>query len=222
MTADAVNAIANSPYWSQSAIIITYDETDGLYDHVPPTMRSTFADGTILSAGPRIPNIVISPFAAGGTISHQYSEHGSIIKFINELKGLVPLAKLPDEMRGRAMGKANLGQDNLEPSDDPENGVGDLTEAFDYDRLAGRKAPIPASAATFTPSQVHTLPHMAKASYSPNGYTNGACEAIGVLPTDFKNIEDYRKGMPTDPYPADFNPRPTQSPGTPTMGNWTP
>ncbi|MBV9557318.1 MAG: hypothetical protein JO254_09575 [Pseudolabrys sp.] len=220
--AKAINDIANSPYWSQSAIIITYDETDGFYDHVAPLRRSTFADGSILAAGPRIPTLVISPYAASGKISHRYSEHGSVIKFINELKGLAPLAVLPDELRGRWMGKLHLGQDNLGPSDDPENNVGDLTEAFDFERLEGEKAPIPASAATFTPAQINTLPHLATTNYSPNGYTNGACAAIGILPTDFKSEADYKAGAPIDPYPTDVNPRPTQSPGTPTAGNWTP
>ena len=222
LAARAINDIANSPYWSESAIIITYDETDGFYDHVSPQLRNTFADGSILAAGPRIPTIVISPYAKTGKISHRYSEHGSIIKFINELKGLVPLARLPDERRGRALGKVNLGQDNLGPSDDPENDVGDLTEAFDYERLRGEKPPIPAWEATFTPEEVKTLPHLAKANYSTNGYTNGACEAIGILPTDFQSYADYKDGKPIDPYPADVNPRPTQSPGTPTAGNWTP
>ena len=36
LLADEVNAIAKSPYWAESAIIITYDETDGLYDHTRP------------------------------------------------------------------------------------------------------------------------------------------------------------------------------------------
>jgi len=220
--ARAINDIANSPYWSQSAIIITYDETDGFYDHVSPKRRNTFGDGSPLAAGPRIPTLVISPYAAAGKISHRYSEHGSVIKFINELKGLVPLAELPDEKNGVQLGKANLGQDNLGPSDDPQNYVGDLTEAFDYDRLRGEKEPIPASAATFTVAQVNTLPHLATPNYSPNGYTNGACEAIGILPTDFKTYADYKSGNPIDPYPANVNPRPTQSPGTPTAGNWTP
>ena len=70
-------------------------------------------------------------------ISHRYSEHGSVIKFINELFGLVPLASLPDETRGRELGAKMLGQPNLGPSDDPDNDVGDLTEAFDYDILRG-------------------------------------------------------------------------------------
>jgi phospholipase C len=220
--ARAINDIANSPYWPESAIIITYDETDGFYDHVSPERRSTFADGSPLQAGPRIPTILISPYAASGEISHRYSEHGSVIKFINELFGLVPLASLPDETRGRELGKIHLGQDNLGPSDDPDNEVSDLTEAFDTDRLRGEKPMIPPAEATFSPTEIKTLPHLAMPNYSKNGYTNGACEAIGILPTDFRSMADYKNGMPIDPYPTDVNPRPTQSPGTPTSGSWTP
>ncbi len=220
--AKAINDIANSPYWPESAIIITYDETDGFYDHVSPERRSTFADGSQLAAGPRIPTILISPYAASGEISHQYSEHGSVIKFIDELFGLVPLASLPDEVKGRELGAKTLGQPNLGPSDDPDNDVGDLTEAFDYDILRGFKPPVPATRASIPATVVATLPHLAKANYSPNGYTNGACEAIGILPTDFPSLEAYKAGKPIDPYPIDVNPRPTQSPGMPTSGTWTP
>lgn len=220
--AKAINDIANSPYWSESAIIITYDETDGFYDHVAPELRNTFADGSILAAGPRIPAIVISPYSAAGNIAHQYSEHGSVIKFIDEVMGLVPLARLPDEVEGRKMGRRTLHQNDLEPSDDPTNDVGDLYEAFDYGILRGQKPAIPASTATIPASVVATLPHLATPNYSPNGYTNGACAAIGVLPTDFSSAAAYQAGQPSDPYPVDVNPRPTQSPGTPTSGTWTP
>jgi len=229
LAAKAINAIADSPYWSESAIIITYDETDGFYDHVSPHRRSTLPDGSQLAAGPRIPTILISPFARAETISHRYSEHGSVIKFINELYGLVPLALLPDEVRGRELGEQNLGQPNLGPSDDPFNDVGDLTEAFDYDILRGLKDPIPASKAQIPSEKVTALPHLVAAGYgqggdyySPNGYTNGACAAIGILPTDFPTWKAYKEGRPMDPYPVDVNPRPTQSPGTPTSGTWTP
>ena len=221
LAARAISDIANSPYWAESAIIITYDETDGFYDHVSPERRSTFADGSILSAGPRIPTILISPWAASGTISHQYSEHSSIIKFINELYGLIPLASLPDEAYARERGAATLGQPNLGPSDDPSNDVGDMLEAFDYTRLSDN-TPLSGSLAAFTPSEISTLPHLATPNYTPNGYTNGACKAIGVLPTDFPSLADYQAGRPVDPYPTDVNPRPTQSPGTPTSGTWTP
>ena len=144
-----------------------------------------------------------------------------MIKFINELKGLVPLAELPNEKNALVLGETNLGQKNMGPSDDPQNDVGDLSEAFDVGRLLGVKPPLPASAATFTPAQINTLPHLATANYSANGYTNGACQAIGILPTDFPSVEAYN-GEPIDPYPADVNPRPTASPGMPTSGSWTP
>lgn len=220
LAANAINA--NSPYCENSAIVITYDETDWYYDHTLPEWHSNFADGSQLAAGPCISTLLISPYARAGNISHQYSEHGSIIKSIDELFGLVPLASLPDEVHARALGAETLGQPNLEPSDDPANNLGDMTEAFDYRILAGQKAPLDPSLATFTEEQIKTLPQSATANYSPNGYTNGACKAVGVLPTDFPSWDAYQQGQPIDPYPTDVNPRPTQSPGTPTSGRWTP
>jgi phospholipase C len=221
MAADAIDAIANSPYWANAAIIITYDETDGAYDHAQPQVISMMADGTPLEGGPRVPTIVISPFAAAGTISHLYSEHGSIIKLIDDVFGLTPLASLPNEVAGRAAGAASaatLNQTNLEPADDPNNGIGDLTEAFDYAILQGTKPPLSSSLATFTPTQIATLPHLATSS----GATNGACAAIGILPTDYESQEAYASGQPIDPAPSDYNPRPGTAPGTPTAATWTP
>ena len=220
--AQTVAAIAASPYWNQSAIVITYDETDGQYDHAPVQQRNTFVDGSILAGGPRIPTIVISPWAQQGVISHQYSEHGSVIKFINELYNLVPLALLPDEAHGTQLAQSGpISQANYGPSDDPANNLGDLTEVFDYTRLANNN-PISPAVATFTPAQISSLPHLATANYSPNGYTNGACAAIGILPTDFPSVAAYQAGQPSDPYPLDVNPRPGSSPGTPTSGTWSP
>ena len=219
--AQMISAIANSPYWNQSAIVLTYDETDGQYDHEQIQNRNTFVDGSPLAGGPRIPTIVISPWALQGTISHQYSEHGSVIKFINELYNLVPLAQLPDEAHGTQLAKQNLGQSNYGPSDDPANNLGDLTEVFDYARMQNN-TPIAPSVATFSDAQIRSLPHLATANFSPNGYTNGACQAIGILPTDFPSVAAYQAGQPTDPYPLDVNPRSGNSPGTPTSGTWTP
>src|SRR5262249_27283656 len=99
-----VNAIANSPYWSQSAIIITFDESDGFYDHQPEQFRSYGPDGQPETGGPRIPLLVISPYAVTHGVSHVYSEHSSVIRFINELKGLIPLAELPNEEAASAAG----------------------------------------------------------------------------------------------------------------------
>src|ERR1019366_9270784 len=91
LLADSINAIVNSPYWSQSAIIITYDESDGLYDHTQPVSRSSDPSGNALEQGPRIPAIVISHYSLVHGISHEATEHGSIIRVIDELFNLTPL-----------------------------------------------------------------------------------------------------------------------------------
>jgi len=148
LLADEINAIAASKYWPESAIIITYDETDGLYDHTQPAIRSFDPSGTALDQGPRIPAIVISPYSNVHAISHEATEHGSVIKFIDELFKLTPLADLPDEAQARKLGallyKTPQGtpQLYLGPSDDKTPGVGDLLSAFDNARLTGAVPPI--------------------------------------------------------------------------------
>jgi phospholipase C len=204
LLADSINAIANSKYWPESAIIITYDETDGLYDHTQPQIRSVDPLGNALDQGPRIPMIVISPYSLVHGISHEATEHSSIIKFINELFNLTPLADLPDEAAARALGEKTYGQKYLGPADDNTPGVGDLFSAFDDARLQGLVQPLPAEYATIPSAQVLSLPH-----FSVQG-----CRILQITPTDMVN------GVLIDPAPADFNPRPSTTPGVPTSGTW--
>jgi phospholipase C len=193
LLAQEINAIAASPYWKDSAIIITYDETDGLFDHAPVTPRSFDALGYPLAGGQRIPTLVISPYGVTHGISHQYSEHSSIIKFIDELYGLIPLADLPDEVAGRHAGLEEFQQPNLGPADDKVSPMGDLTEAFDNARLTGKMAPVPASYAMIPAAEVLSLPH----------YNNNGCQELNIVPTDTGR---------TNPVPSDFNPRPGSDP----------
>jgi phospholipase C len=97
MVATTVNAIANSPYWGQSAIIITWDDAEGDYDHVQPPIVNFGPDKTALSFGPRVPLILISPYAKLNYISHDQGSHASVVKFVDTVFGLPPLATLPDE-----------------------------------------------------------------------------------------------------------------------------
>jgi len=203
LLAKEINAIANSPYWSQSAIIITYDETDGEYDHVQPVNRELDPEGNPLAQGPRIPAIVISPYSVVHAISHEPAEHSSIIKFLDELHNLIPLADLPNELAARQLGKTLFNQSNLGPADDFVDTVGDLFSAFDNNRLSGAAAPLPANYAIIPEATVTTLPH----------YNNAGCSVLGITPTD--------ANLP-NPIPADFNPRPSTAPGIPTSGTWVP
>jgi phospholipase C len=75
-TQKIVEMVQSSPEWQSTAIFITFDEGGGYYDsgYVQPV--DFFGDGT------RIPLIVVSPYATGGHIDHEYSDHVSILKFI--------------------------------------------------------------------------------------------------------------------------------------------
>ena len=79
-----VNAIGMSPYWSSTAIIVTWDDWGGWYDHVPPPQ--VIDDGTSWGSGYvygfRVPMIVISPYSKPGYISHTTHDFGSILHFV--------------------------------------------------------------------------------------------------------------------------------------------
>jgi phospholipase C len=74
--ASVVNAIGQSPYWGSTAILITWDDWGGWYDHVAPPIINSYEYGF------RVPLIVVSPFAKQGYVSHVTHDFGSILKFI--------------------------------------------------------------------------------------------------------------------------------------------
>jgi phospholipase C len=91
--ASIVNAIGNSSYWANTAIIVTWDDWGGWYDHVPPP--KVISDGTSWGSGYvygfRVPLIVISPYAKAGYISHVNHDFGSILNLIEKTYGLASL-----------------------------------------------------------------------------------------------------------------------------------
>jgi len=81
-----VNAIGNSQYWSNTAIVITWDDWGGWYDHVaPPQILNSYEYGF------RVPMIVVSPYAKTGYISHVTHDFGSILKFVESTFNLPSL-----------------------------------------------------------------------------------------------------------------------------------
>jgi phospholipase C len=86
--ANIVNAIGESPYWANTAVIVTWDDWGGQFDHVPPPQL----DGQGL--GMRVPLLIVSPYAREATpgqpgyISHTQYEFGSILKFMETNWGL--------------------------------------------------------------------------------------------------------------------------------------
>jgi phospholipase C len=80
-----VNAIGNSPFWANTAIIITWDDWGGWYDHVAPkVINDGVSWGSGYVYGFRVPLIVVSPYAKTEYISHVTHDFGSILKFIEK------------------------------------------------------------------------------------------------------------------------------------------
>jgi phospholipase C len=195
MVATAVNAIAASPYWPQSAIIINWDDAEGDYDHVPPPIVNIGPDKTALSFGPRVPLILISPYAKLGYVSSDQGSQSSVVKFVDTVFGLPPLATLPDELLGRYLGLAEFGQQDMGPQDAITPGVSDLLDAFSTSRLTGLAPALTPDYAMVGTSYITKIPQT----------TGLGCSDLGILTTD-------RQLGITNNIPADFNPRPKTNP----------
>jgi phospholipase C len=84
--ASIVNAVGKSRFWDTTAIFVLWDDSGGWYDHVAPPQLDY--DGL----GIRVPLLVISPYAKHGYVSHTTYESASIVKFIEQVYDLAPLA----------------------------------------------------------------------------------------------------------------------------------
>jgi phospholipase C len=117
--ARAVAAIQDNPaLWRTTAILITEDETGGYYDsgYIQPV--SFFGDG------PRVPMIVVSPYARRGFVDHTYNDHVSILKFIEANWGLKPLTSISEDNLPDATPQAYVPK--VRPA------IGDLETMFDF------------------------------------------------------------------------------------------
>ena len=77
---------SNPTLWAKSAILVTVDEGGGYWDSGYIQILDAFGDGT------RIPLIAVSPFAKKAAVDHAYTDHVSILKFIEENWRLDPLS----------------------------------------------------------------------------------------------------------------------------------
>jgi len=102
---ETIDRLQQTPEWREMAIVITYDDSDGWYDHVMPPIVSQSSDpvndgllGPIglcgmpaegayqdrCGYGPRLPFVVISPFARRNVVDHRLTDQSSILRFIED------------------------------------------------------------------------------------------------------------------------------------------
>ncbi len=113
---------ANQELWESTAIIVTFDEGGGYYDSGYIQPLDFFGDGT------RIPTLVVSPFTNPGHISHTYTDHVSILKFIEANWGLAPVTnRSRDNFPNPIASKKNP----YVPLNSPA--IGDLMDLFNFE-----------------------------------------------------------------------------------------
>jgi len=103
-----VNQVMQSPYWSSTAIVITWDDYGGFYDHVAPPQVDAYGEGF------RVPTLVISPWAKHSYVDSTQYEFASFLKLVEDNWNL---PRLPN----------NNGRDAL-------NEIGDMSNSFNFDQ----------------------------------------------------------------------------------------
>jgi len=145
---------ANPEVWSKTIFLVTYDENDGFFDHVPPptvprteahgastidTANEIFAGTVEYPKGPygmgvRVPMLVISPWSKGGYVNSQVFDHTSIIRLIEQRFG-------PN--------RSDLEESNI--TEWRRAVSGDLTSAFNFASPNAATVPLPSTTAYLPP-----------------------------------------------------------------------
>jgi phospholipase C len=170
-----INTIMRSPCWSSTAILLSWDDWGGYYDHVPPPNVDQNGYGL------RVPGLVISPYARAGYIDHQQLSHDVYLKFIED-----------DFLGGSRLNPATDGRPDSRPSVREEApGLGTLAEDFNFEQaprppelLAPRPAAGPASLppGSQQPPALETQP--ATAATGATATVHGTVNPDGSLVTD--------------------------------------
>lgn len=129
------NEVISKPsLFKETAVFITMDEGGGYYDsgYVQPI--------TYFGDGPRIPMMVVSPYAKRGFVDHTYYDHSSVLKFIEKNWSLQSLSSRSTDNLPNPVASPN---NAYVPTNSPA--IGDLMQFFDFSHLRTDTQPLPAS-----------------------------------------------------------------------------
>jgi len=185
-----IEAVQASAAWASSAILLTWDEGGGFFDHIAPTQLDAYGPGV------RVPMLVVSPFAKKGYVDTVFQDHGSFLKFIEAVYGLPTLASINHTFDTSTPLTNNSTNGAPFPPRDGNPATGNLTQCF-----------------TFTSSPAFSL------SASPTSVTvqqgsNGTSTITAAISGGFSSaIALSASGMPTG-VTASFNPSSIAAPGS--------
>ena len=115
-----VNQVMNSQFWQSTAIVVTWDDYGGFYDHVKPPYIDQYGEGF------RVPTLVISPWAKAGFIDHTQYELSSLLRLAEDNFQLATLGHR-DSLVNDMMGSFDFNQAPLPGLTEPATFVGPAT-----------------------------------------------------------------------------------------------
>lgn len=91
-----MHAFLRSPQWRRGALLVTWDEWGGIFDHVaPPSVPDANASPALNEdfgqMGFRVPAVVLSPYAKAGSVAHTRFGHESMLRMVEDRYRLRPL-----------------------------------------------------------------------------------------------------------------------------------
>jgi phospholipase C len=164
-----LNALLSGPDGASSATFIAWDDFGGFYDHVRPPNLDTYG------LGPRVPLLVISPYAKSGRITHLRYEFSSVLKFIEERYGLPALSER-------------------------DANANDITDAFDF-----TQTPLPPLILQQRDCPILSTAHLSmgyQAVSTTSGATTILVSNFGAAPLTITNISSTSEFPQTNNCPA--------------------
>jgi phospholipase C len=95
LTERLLDTLASFPeFFAKTVFLLTYDENDGFFDHVPPpvptpgTAGEEYVEGQPIGLGMRVPMLVVSPWTRGGYVSSETFDHTSVLRLLERVTGV--------------------------------------------------------------------------------------------------------------------------------------
>jgi phospholipase C len=195
-----VNAIMRSPCWASTAILLSWDDWGGFYDHVPPPAVDA------LGYGLRVPGLVISPYARAGYIDHQQLSHDAYLKFIED--DFLGGERLNPKTDGRPDPRSDVREEVA--------GLGSLQSDFNFEQAprapvllptrpgAGAASPAPGTPAppaleTAAPTSIGPMSATLQGTVDPDGTRVTTCRF------EYGTTSSYESSAPCAAAPGEGN-----------------
>jgi phospholipase C len=126
MIQSIITAVQSSPAWASTAVLLTYDEGGGYFDHIAPPQLDAYGPGI------RVPMLIVSPYAKPGHVDTTFSDHSSVLKFIETVFGLPTLASINHQFDSGTPLTKNEANGAPFPPRDGNPALSDLTQCFTF------------------------------------------------------------------------------------------